>query len=881
VLDRPTARIASYWLSIGLPFLYFLTSIAFYLHTYDSAQVKITIVQCLGTVLIGLWYVRLLTGQENDWRKYLPFAVPLIASLISGVVSWLHTDFKPANVDETLRRVFYIHFALIALTEINTEQRFKLLLKFLLAATVVSAGYGMVQFLDWKFFLAPFHSSGLDPFIWRQAFASRVFSTFGNPNFFGNFLVILTPITLALILKRNTDKPGSILLFAFMSMLASAILWHSDDVVRLLRVPAWDDAFFVIGLLGFCFWAALRFSWLGVLFFLITFCTIITASKGAWVGYAGAFISFLGLVVFYFSQFQSENVRRIVKWVAMGFLLVAIVGVGVYSGKRIDSLRFRVFTWVSNWEMTQMHPFWGNGVGSFRVIYPAFRRPQIFHIEGKHNTETDHAENEYFEVLMDEGILGFGIFIWILTLFSITGLRALGRFTEGVATRDPTTGRHRLTDDPRAYYMLGLIAAFWGMLMHNLMDVSLRFVSSGIFLWLLVGLIGAIVVHDPWGRQDPLPEEPVRNPQDAGLLVPAWFITAGVLGFLIMQIYTGFKDVQGPYQGPSGEILLWSIAWLAFSITVGGCAYAIYQVARSMKHVYGFIVLLVVLFYPLKTFWGYFMADAHHNRGIFHSKQGQWEQAIDNYRRVVTLNPGYLMAYYFTGNVYTDRWGPGDVDRSMEEYARLWKLAPNYVQSHHQAGLVYLKKGQDSRARGDIASAKAEWTKAITFFEKYHSIDPVFEGNYARKAWVHLQLAELAAAEGRQDEVQRQHDAAERCYKESLEAWGCRLPEHNILKEHWDRSHRHYDYGYSAEMWANLGNVRLIRNRPVDAVRAYRMSVQKNPDNVMTLKNLALAYTRMGRQYETLQTWNRIRQLAPQDPDVLRIFHGQPAPKRP
>jgi hypothetical protein len=33
--------------------------------------------------------------------------------------------------------------------------------------------------------------------------------------------------------------------------------------------------------------------------------------------------------------------------------------------------------------------------------------------------------------------------------------------------------------------MLGVLAAFWGMLLHNFMDVSLRFVSSGIFLWLL------------------------------------------------------------------------------------------------------------------------------------------------------------------------------------------------------------------------------------------------------------------------------------------------------------------------------------------------------------------------------------------------------------
>src|SRR5439155_20805233 len=111
-------------------------------------------------------------------------------------------------------------------------------------------------------------------------------------------------------------------------------------------------------------------------------------------------------------------------------------------------------------------------------------------------------------------------------------------------------------------------------------------------------------------------------------------------------------------------------------------------VGRSLRHVYGYVVLLAVMAWPLKIFWGYFMADVFHNRGIFFSKQGKWEEAIASYRKVVELNPNYIMAYYFMGNVYTDRWGPGDVERAMDEYRRVWAIAPNYVQTHHQAGLV-------------------------------------------------------------------------------------------------------------------------------------------------------------------------------------------------
>ena len=103
------------------------------------------------------------------------------------------------------------------------------------------------------------------------------------------------------------------------------------------------------------------------------------------------------------------------------------------------------------------------------------------------------------------------------------------------------------------------------------------------------------------------------------------------------------------------------------------------------------------MIYPLNIFWGYFMADVYHNRGIFYSKQQNWDAAIASYHKVVDLNPNYIMAYYFMGNVYTDRWQKGDVDLAMQQYEKVWAIAPNYVQSHHQAGLVYLKKGQDDR----------------------------------------------------------------------------------------------------------------------------------------------------------------------------------------
>ncbi len=888
-MDRLTARVSSRFLAYALPFLYLLTSIAFYLHTYDSAQVKITLVQMGGVVLIGFWYVSVLCDLEKQWDQYALVAVPLMACLASGILSFSHTVYRGGSLDEFLRRVFYIHFALIALREFNTVERIRRLILYLLIAVGIASFYGLVQFIDSKFFVSPI--PGIDPFIWRQAFSKKVFSTFGNPNFFGNFLVILTPITLALLLKRNSDRPASVLLFGLATGIVSALLWRLDDWMALLQLSSWSSIAVTLTLCAYAFFAVVRFSFLGLLFFLITLCTIATESKGSWIGYTAGFVSFLMLVLFYFSQFQSEHLRKTILRSAVVILVFSTVSVGIYSQKRITSFRFRVATWVSTWEMALWHPVWGNGIGSFRILYPAVRRVQIFHIEGKHNTETDHAEDEYWEVLQDEGVLGFGIFLWMIATFSTLGAKALGRFTEGLSVRDPVTGKRKTAQDPRAFYMLGVLSAFWGMLMHNFMDVSLRFVSSGIFLWLLAGLIGAMVVHDPMPATDAIAdskgEDHSTPTHPKGLLLLGQGLCALVFGYLTWMVLSDFNDAQGSFVGIFGEQLLWLIGWIAMLVTLAGFWYGLYRVTKSFRHVYGFLVLLIVMAWPLKIFWGYFMADVYHNRGIYFSKQGKWEEAIANYNKVVGNNPNYIMGYYFLGNVYTDRWGPGDVERAMQEYERVWAIAPNYVQTHHQAGLVYLKKGQDERRQYDVLrgqgklaeanvalqAAKADWNQALFYFFKYHAIDPVFDANYTRAGWVHQQLAEIARIEGRAADAEKHLDTAEQGYLESLYAWVCRAPENDVLHEHWDATHRHFD----AEMFENLGNLRFARGQLSRAARAYRLSLWQTPDNPRVMKNLAAVLSRLGNSGEVLRLWNRIRQIAPQDPDLQRVFHANVA----
>lgn len=736
-IDEICSTLLAYW----LPLLYFLIATAFYLKTYDSAQIKITLTQIGGVVLIAIWLVKIIETNFVFFKRNLIIIAPLLAFLASGIISYFHSPFPYASANELIRRVIYICIALIVISEINTQEKLRRLTGWLIAATYVVTIYGIVQYLDFRFFPSP-PEPGLDPFVWRQAFGQRVFSTFGNPNFFGDFLVVMGPVVLALFMRAKS--------------------FH------------------------------LLFLWL-----LIAFNVIFTFSKGAWLGFAAGMLVFAFLAVGFFVHTRKASTKKILITMAVVTLLIVSLGMRHQLKGRPDSSSFRIFTWLSTWEMIKTNPVIGTGIGTFYVTYPSWRRPQIFFIEGRHNTETDHPEDEYLEVWYDEGALGFGVFLLLLALFLKLGYSNLRHFSS------LRTGQAR--GDERAYYQLGILTAVAAQLAHNLVCVSLRFVSSGVMLWLMIGLIGALTVHNP------LPEK------DAPAPVPASLPT------VVRRLLQGIVIVAAGY-----------FIWM---------------------------------------FYGYFTADMDHNMAIFYSKQAQWPQALEGYATVSRKNPSFIMAHYFTGNVYNDRWQEGDPERAIKKYEDVWALAPNYVQSRHQAGLIYLKWGEDEKRRADEASRRGDvraarehearmrelWKKALAEFDRYREIDPIFSVNYQRIAWIYIQLGELDKAEA----VYRAHLTFPDLLKK---------PPHNAWVEDWSVRRA----GEYAETYINLGNLYYMKNDLAAAQKAYEEAVRLNPSALVAMKNLALIYGRSGRREQEAQMWYRIRALAPNDPDVQRVFQAQP-----
>ncbi|HAH30913.1 MAG TPA: hypothetical protein DCL44_01215 [Elusimicrobia bacterium] len=767
-----------------LPILYLLISDSFYLRTYDSAQVKITLMQMGGIGLLGMWLSLLaMEGRKAFRSNDFVFLAPFFAYLAYVLVSFFHAPYKGASVDDFVRYILYMSVTLVVIREFSVPAIDRLT-KILLITAYISVLYGFVQFLDVRCFPPKAEGPGLDPFIWRQAFGSRTFSTYGNPNFFGNFLVLILPIAVTQYLKKR-----------------------SFNLLPLI----------ILNLV----------------------CLYGTYTKGAWLGFG---ISTFIFVIFYVYFFSGVNRKKLLKIMMVGGAVSIIFALLVlnYARKSPTSVPFRVATWLSTWEMIETHPLIGTGVGSFKVIYPAFRRPIIFHLEGKHNTETDHAEDEHIEQWMDNGLIGAGFYLWIIIFVTTVGLRGLNTLTENLKGAKPP---------PVAYDLLGYLTSFLGMLIHNTTDVSMRFVSSGIFLGLLPGVIVNLArgqalwelhyKHEQAETQSLSATEAQKAKTSTGgiyngLLWVARALALGALVYLVFLILREFSDLQGPLRnyGTGGEVLQWWIAWGVMLSVVVFFAY-VYSKILLKGVALGAILAILLVLWPTYYFWGWFKSDVYHNMAIFFSKQGKWEDAITYYKKVNKFNNYFIMPYYFVGNVFNDRlnmerqykpgWGDEDgvartdFERAMASYEKVRAIAPNYVQMHHQVGTLYMKMFEYLSARGQPKEAQAYLDKALARLNLYENLDPVYPYNYYRKAQIHI--------------YRKQFDKAETEYLHNLSGWKCYTPNHLHA---------------TTEAYINLANARYGMGKYKEAAEDYRSALKLDPNSAPAKQNLAVLEAHFG-----------------------------------
>ncbi len=672
----------------------------------------------------------------------------------------------------------------------------------ILVTGFLGAVYGVCQYFGVEFFWP----KTLNPY------GGRSVSTFGNPNFMSSYMLMLLPLAVAYYLHAASRLARAAYAVVFLFLEASLLcsLTRSSWVgaaaalaplalsPKLRRLARQDLEFHGLAAAAA---VALAAFW----------------PQSAVEGYAPSVVGRL-----------SE--------MAQAFKTSA--GGGVYS-----PLHQRLLIWLCAWTMGAENPLTGKGFGLIELFYPFYQGHYLLAIDSLRSlrTHANNAHNELLETFSQTGILGLGAALLLWTAFY---RRIWSALTAGRPADPAPKGKGaRPEDESEPVWALAAAAGTVGMLVDNLLNVSLHFAVPGLLFWWQAGTAMGILSRREYRTAELAPSRPAAVAVLAAALAAAGFVGRHWTGQWMREAlyFTGFKFMRRGDSRGASELLERAYRWHSREVNTNyelGNAYA-----RSDLYE--------------KAVWAYqeaLNANAGYDEIYFNIatilslRLNRRDEAIDRYRVSWAINP---VAQATTGNYASSllqRAGPGDREEAEgvlawgvqlfpEDMNMAMTLASLEVQSGSYAKAETVLEGLLQR-QPNLAPAETVLRQALA---KSGRPAPAVLG---RVAAFH-KLEELIGRRDYGDEALRLARAAAA------------------------------DFPSSTAAVFYLGNLELIHGDAAAAARLLSQALQGDPRNLGARLNLAQAYRRLGRRDEAMA---QFRAVLAEDPNNASARAGLASP---
>jgi O-antigen ligase/tetratricopeptide (TPR) repeat protein len=453
---------------------------------------------------------------------------------------------------------------------------------------------------------------GLDPIGLTSDARSPVYTTLGRANFTGAYLAMLLPISLALV--------------------------HASP----RRFERWG-------------WRLLLGAQVAII--------VLTLARGAWLA-AG-----VGLSVYLLLRLW-PTLTRGRQWILLGSAATAaltILGGGAIGllQSQAGSLAARATIWRATLDLIRQRPWFGYGLDSLEIVFPAVYPPQLVYYQGRESF-VDRAHNLFLDWMVTSGGIGVAAGIIFFGAFFVLALRQMSR----PEWARPTT-EHLLAR--------GALAAVTANLAGNL--VSFDIVATAAVSWLLMGFVIASLL----GMKGSSPSlgEGVEFVQRIEVRNTGHLLAATVLAVIVIAAIFHFnlRPLGADVAHRSAIVHLTAGRW-----------HAAQQRAQQ-----------AVAAWP--------SAGAHHQllgdlylQGIAAGALAEAEAlpaAEAAYLAVIDLHPLDPTAWAALGNFYRiggALFAPELLDAAHPAYAQALRLAPHHASIHLAWGQVHLVQAQPEQA---------------------------------------------------------------------------------------------------------------------------------------------------------------------------------------
>ena len=503
-----------------------------------------------------------------------------------------------------------------------------------------------------------FQGFGLDilwPFDMHQ-FASRAFSTFGNPNFLSSFVVMLLPALLVYYMRTESRK--DICVYGFLVLVY--LFYLSFGLCRSCWIAA------AVGLVMMWMFGTLR--------------SLIWQRKGRvfW-------LVVLGIAVTYLPVFMQTSREALVKRVAeVSQVTPASITLDISRDKIFTSLHQRLFMWDVSKEIFLNRPVMGAGLGNFQTAF-ARTQPQtlLTHPNLRElKTVTNSPHNEIFFQLAQGGIVGVGLFLFMFMVLFLEVRDFAARKKEG----------------DKKQLLQALFCGILAMLADNMLNISLHTVVPAFIFWWIVGAEVSGV-----GRAE-TNIEVSANPVTKTVALAILALTISIVAWQSIVLSSQFYSFRGQKNMAAGQ-------WTEAKKDLSG-AQRLYPANTEAGFRLGNLLLSQENYEKaLQTFEKSMAAAAYYDQVYYHASVAALgakdnAKAVRYLRETLRLDPFNLSAYETLGKLVREDVIYADQD-TMTILERGLDLFPYDTSLWHDVGDIYLK-------RGEKEYAKTIYKKALT-----------------------------------------------------------------------------------------------------------------------------------------------------------------------
>ncbi len=588
--------------------------------------------------------------------------------------------------------------------------------------------------------------------IWPKTlnpFGGRCVSTFGNPNFLSSYLILLFPVSLAYYLyNKNT-------VFMFLCMISY-------------------------------------------------FCALMaTLTRSSWAGLGISLIFFILLT--YFTQ------KELIKKKSLVFLIVSLVLIFLFwpqspiggnpppVGRIFETTQTltkpqsvygpfhqRLMIWLCGFEMIKEKFITGKGWGLYELFYPFYQGYYLFLEKFKGlRTHANNAHNEIIEVWAQTGIIGLGLYILFYVVLFIYSYKLI-KFTQEKFDK---------------LLIIGLLSSVVGMLVDNLLNVTIHFCIPA-FLYFFN--IGAIPSFDPTRKEKIIKFNTISK--IALVLVGSMIILRLIFNFIgEINYFKGFKYSK------RNEIEL-AIKYLSNANKAQ--KYEVnnnYELANNYARAKRLKEAIYYYYEALASNCGY--DEIHFNLATVYSQIGNFDMAKLHYSQALFINPLSKEAYMALGSILLT-----NIEQNLTPAIKLFEQAveifPDNKDFFNNLGYLYIKSGEEK--------------KALECYYKALQIDPNYE--FAKRNYIALSKKlnlkntpldkyESLMSQLNQKISQQNFDDAIKLCNEILQLF----PKDTLAKFY-------------------LANIYFSKNDYDTAIKLYNEIISDNPENLTARYNLALAY---------------------------------------